>query len=497
MLSVPDSPRSLGPWTLESLLGSGGGGAVWRARGPDGLVALKVAQLPEQRAALLREGQLLQALDHSGIVPCVGLDPEGAWMATPMIEGQNLRQWAQGRSLAPIVEQVSRLAEALAHLHEHSLVHGDIKPTNALVDESGHIVLIDLGVARHLDEPGVGMRGTPGYLAPEVLRGQAPDFASDLWSLGAVLYGLLAGNPPFGDRDPAALMFLPLTTLPEPLSSLRPHVPRQLDSLLMRLLARNPDSRPQPAARLPGLFRRALRSAVELPVVGMRREREALRGLVVATADGQPGAAIVHGPEGSGRRTLIEEAVEAARREGLVVVEAAANPRDTLAALREVGGPALTRIDGRGRDTMELCSRVLGDGLPALVLVRADGPMPTLGRLGAVHLSPQPLGPDDVLRLGAACGRPGVNAEELVSRTRGLPAALLALLNSSLERIPGLDEQERSLLSLAAERGMRVEELARRMGLGEHALLDVAEPLLERGLLVEEEEGERLRATLV
>ena len=77
-----------------------------------------------------------------------------------------------------------------------------------------------------------------------------------------------------------------------------------------------------------------------------------------------------------------------------------------------------------------------------------------------------------------------------------MPGALLALLNSPLERIPGLGEQERTLLSLTADRGMRVDELARRLGIGEHALIDLAEPLLDRGLLLEEEDGDRLRAAL-
>ena len=429
-------------------------------------------------------------------MPCLDVHPEGAWLATPLIEGQDLRSWSEGRPLGTIVEQASRLAEALAHMHERNIVHGDIKPQNTLIDEQGQLLLIDLGVARFLDAPVPGMRGTPGYLAPEVLRGQAPDFASDLWSLGALLYGLLAGSPPFGDRDPAALMFLPLTTLPEPLSSLRHNVPKQLDLLILKLLARNPDSRPQPAARLPGLLRRALRSAVDLPVLGMRREREALRGLVVAACDGQPAVAVVHGPEGSGRRTLIEEAFQAARREGMKPIDASDAPKETLAALRGLGAPAVVLTEGRGRDSMELCARVLGDGLPALVLVRTDGPMGTLGRLGAVHLSPPPLGVEEVRRLGVACGRVGVNSEDLIARTRGMPGALLALLNSPLERIPGLGDQERTLLSLTADRGMRVDELARRLGIGEHALVDLAEPLLDRGLLLEEEDGDRLRAAL-
>ncbi|MCB9764912.1 MAG: serine/threonine-protein kinase PknK [Alphaproteobacteria bacterium] len=490
MIATPARLPTVGPYLCRELLGTGAGGQVWLADGPSGAVALKVAGSPHQRGLLRRESELLAWLDHPYLVRRVDADPEGAWLALEHVEGPTLTEWAKGRPLGQLVDLARQLSEAVAHLHDHDIVHGDLKPDNVLIDAWSCPHIIDLGCARVPGEPmPEGFHGTLGYAAPELLDGGEATFASDIYSLGALVYTLLTGRSPFGDRDPASLAWLPLSTLPEPPSSFHPRLPRLLDGLVLRMLARDPDARPDPASGLPDLFRRSLRSSPGTPVVGTRREREALRRMVVKVAEGEGQVVVVHGPEGSGRSALIREAVMAARREGFKILEGLDNAREALQAIRDHDGPTVVTAQGRGRTSRDLGARVLAERLPCLVLIESSGPMMTLGSLGARHLSPTPLTVEEVAWVLEAWGLDPSDAAELHAETGGRPGPVMTHVRSPAAGVTGISMNQRRLLEALAQGPASIERLAEQLGVSLHGVIDLAEPLLDRGLLVEQDEG--------
>ncbi|MBK7758369.1 MAG: protein kinase [Deltaproteobacteria bacterium] len=499
METSPQSSPPTGPFRCLQLLSTGAGGMVWRAEGPAGPVALKVAQSESQQVALRHEAAILDWVDHPNVIRKVQAHPSGTWLALEYVEGAALKEWARGKGVTRIVEVAARLAEGLAHLHGNGIAHGDLKPSNVVIDDQDRPRIIDLGIARLVEDepPPAGFRGTLGFAAPEVLAGRPPGFATDLWSFGALVYAMLTGHPPFADRDPAALTYLPLSSLPEPVSALSPGLPKALDELVMGLLARQPDARPGPASTLPEALRASLRSPPQPILVGMRREREALRGLVVAAQQGEGSVVVLHGPDGSGRRTLAAEVQSAARREGFVRLSLGERPRELLPELRAAPQPTLVVTESRDRGVIELASRVLAERLRCLLVIVTDRPMVTLGKLGAQHMQPPALGLDQVRQLLSALHRPMDQAEGLLSASKGNPGALVALLSDPVREIVGLTEPERALLQLTARGPMTIEALAKQLTLGEHALIDLAEPLLDRGLIVELDDGERLAASLM
>ncbi|MCB9791689.1 MAG: serine/threonine-protein kinase PknK [Alphaproteobacteria bacterium] len=495
MIATPVKQTMAGPFPARRLIGSGAGGQVWIADGPNGPLAVKLATSAPQRARLKREAELLTWLDHPYIVTPVDVHPEGEWLALEYIDGPDVLRWSQEQPLGRVVDLARMMADALAHLHEHELVHGDLKPGNVLVDMQGRPRVIDLGAAHVIGEPAPeGAHGTLGFMAPELLEGAVPSPATDVYALGALLYAMLTGRPPFGERDPAALAWLPLSSLPEPPSSFRKRMPRLLDNLVLRMLARDPELRPSPTSSLRNLLRRSLRSSPGTPVVGTRKEREELRELVVRTVNGASNVVIVHGPEGCGRSTLVREAVWAARREGLRVIEGMDNAREAVEAIRQHGGPCVITASGRGRPAMELGARVLAERLPCLVLITASAPIMTLSGLGARHIQPSPLSEEEVAWVLEAYGLDPLEASQVYTDTGGLPGKVMRVVRSPAAAMPDLTPAQRRLLEATVGGPVRIELLAEQLGVSEHGVVDLAEPLLDRGLLGEHEDGASLMA---
>ncbi|HJN73191.1 MAG TPA: serine/threonine-protein kinase [Myxococcota bacterium] len=486
----------IGPYKGLRSLGGGAAGHVWLAMSPAGPVALKTARTEEGRSWLRREAGILSRLDHKYVVQLVDSDLDGRWLALEYIDGPTLDAWGRGQPIATMVELGARLCEAVAHLHNRGILHGDLKPSNVMVDEYGCPRIIDLGTARLLADVRVprGFHGTLGYAAPELLKAEIAGPAADIYSLGALLYRLLTGSAPFRSADPAALAYLPLSSLPEPPSAAVPRMPADLDNLILQMMARLPERRPIPADALPGRLRAALRSAPAPPLVGMTREREVLRKTVAAAVDGKPGLVVIHGPTGSGRHTLIREALSAGRREGAGVIEGIPDPRGLLDHLRHASRPTLVATRSEGRATTDVAARILGERLPALLLVRADRPLMTLSALGARHLSPSTLTPAQVALILEAFGLDPGRAVEIRRRTRGLPGAVLGYAQPPAEGISGLSEEQRGLLEATASGKVGVAELARMLGVSEHTIIDWAEPLLDLGLLEELDDGSALQA---
>src|SRR5262245_58462639 len=266
---APDELGRLGPYRVLKVLGAGAMGVVFQAEDPHlrRLVALKVmrpslAASAEFHRRFLREARLAAAIEHEHIVTVyqVGEDRGVPFLAMQLLRGQTLEERlrrAGGRLPLPAVLRVGReIAEGLAAAHARGLVHRDIKPANVWLEQRrGRVRIVDFGLARgsepdaQLSRAGAAI-GTPAYMAPEQAVGAAVDARCDLFSLGAVLYRAATGQSPFGDRDTLSILSALATRTPVPPHRVVPSLPRLFSGLAMRLLARDPDDRPQSAREM-------------------------------------------------------------------------------------------------------------------------------------------------------------------------------------------------------------------------------------------------------
>ncbi len=469
------------PYKRLRVLGRGATAHVWLAEGPEGLVALKVAH---QAGHLRREIALLRQLRHPSIARLVASDDDGDWLALEHAPNGTAAEWAPGQPLTQLVEFAARLAEGLEAVHQAGYVHGDVKPGNVLVAADHTPRLVDMGSAtkgRRSSETGA----TPGYAAPERLRSGPPTVAGDLWSLGAVLYMLLTRRPPFPGDDPATLTWAPLATLPEPPGSIRPRLPSALEDLVLQLLAHRPEARPASAGRVAEELRASMLSGMRPPLVGMGKARDLLRRTLVDLMGGGRSMVVLHGATGSGRKALIREVIAASRREGVRVIL----PGDGDAILKDLATeePAVLAMDGGAVGSEELLLQLLRAPASALILVRSDRPMLALARRGARHIQPPPLSLDEVTFLIDALDLDRHRAETVHRRSGGLPGAVQGILTPILAS--SLTPLAQSVLQNLRSGALTVPVLARRLALGEHRLLDLVEPMIDRGLVVASADG--------
>jgi serine/threonine protein kinase len=285
----------LGPYRVLQVLGQGGMGVVYRGEDPQlqRHVALKVmrplvAASPASRQRFLREARAAAALHHDHVVPIyhVGEERGVPFLVMPLLRGESLEQRLerQGKLPAAEVMRVGReAAEGLAAAHERGLVHRDIKPANLWLEAGdgapegpfpgGRVKVLDFGLARaasstaRVTQEGVVV-GTPAYMAPEQAHDQAVDGRADLFSLGAVLYHLLTGRPPFGGENTLAVLRAVAEDQPPPPRELDPAVPAALSDLVMRLLAKRPDDRPGSAREVVKALRAIEGAPTATPAAG-------------------------------------------------------------------------------------------------------------------------------------------------------------------------------------------------------------------------------------
>jgi len=253
------SGEEVGPYRLESEIGRGGMGVVYKARDPrlDRFVALKflpssLAAHRETHARFLAEAKAASALDHAAICTVYDLGETGdgqLYIAMAYYPGSTLAsRLSEGPlPIADALRVARHVAAGLARAHEAGIIHRDIKPSNLLITERGDAKILDFGVAKleggtTITQPG-SLVGTITYMSPEQISGDELDPRSDLWSLGAVLYEMLAGCRPFPVSDPAAALEAILGREPEPLREIRPEVPEELEAIVLRLLAKAPRDR--------------------------------------------------------------------------------------------------------------------------------------------------------------------------------------------------------------------------------------------------------------
>ncbi len=249
-----------GRYTIERELGRGGMATVYLARDlkHDRPVALKVLR-PELAASLgadrfLREIQVTAHLTHPNILPLLdsGRADEFLYYVTPYVEGESLRSRLERERQLPVDEAVrlaAAVAGALDYAHRHQIIHRDIKPENILL-EDGQAVVADFGIARalhaaesaKLTETGVAV-GTVAYMSPEQATGEEFDGRSDIYSLGCVLYEMLAGEPPFTGPTAQVVTARRLAGSVPSLHAVRDSVPRQIEQAIGKALAKLPADR--------------------------------------------------------------------------------------------------------------------------------------------------------------------------------------------------------------------------------------------------------------
>jgi len=259
----------LGKYRLLSHLGSGGMSAVYLAEHilMRRRVAIKV--LPQARVddssylqRFHREAQAVAALDHRNIVRAYDVDQEGKvhFLVMEYVAGMSLHDLITSKGkldYIPAMEYLRQAAEGLQHAHRMGMVHRDIKPGNLLLDETGTIKLLDLGLARFFDEKEEAsltiqhdekVLGTADYLSPEqAIDSHKVDIRSDIYSLGCTLYYLLAGHPPFPDGTLAQRLLAHQTREPLPIRKDRPDIPDGVVAILEKMMAKKPDDRYQTA----------------------------------------------------------------------------------------------------------------------------------------------------------------------------------------------------------------------------------------------------------
>jgi eukaryotic-like serine/threonine-protein kinase len=296
-----------GRYEIGEVLGYGGMAEVFRGRdirlSRD--VAVKVlrndlARDPSFQHRFRREAQAAASLNHPSIVAVYDtgeeLEPDngqGAQITVPYI----VMEYVEGRTLRDVMQREGRLTversleivadvcDALEYSHRTGIIHRDIKPGNVMLTREGVVKVMDFGIARAVTASSATMTqtaaviGTAQYLSPEQARGESVDPRSDVYSTGILLYELLTGVPPFRGDSPVAVAYQHVREDPRPPSTLDPDIPRDVDAVVMKALAKNPDNRYGSAAEMRDDLLRAAegRPVYATPLLG-EEERTAMLG---------------------------------------------------------------------------------------------------------------------------------------------------------------------------------------------------------------------------
>jgi tetratricopeptide (TPR) repeat protein len=329
-------------------------GIVYRATDLDLKRSVAVKLLPDRvsspdaRERFLREARAAAGLNHPNIVAVhdVGEDQGVPFFVMELVEGGNLSA-AASSDFRRVVKIASQICEALEHAHTHSIVHRDLKPDNVLLSgtrESGSIKIADLGLALPVRDSrlsGAGaIVGTPAYMAPEQILGGKIDGRADLYALGVVLYEMTTGRLPFIGDDPLTVVSQHIHAPVVPPRALRSDIPRALEAVIVKLLAKDPAQRFASASDTGT----ALREALETPdaasdesaaavaildalsrgrLVGRAGELAESRELWHRAREGRGHCLLLSGEPGAGKTRLARELIVQAAVDGAIVLNGA------------------------------------------------------------------------------------------------------------------------------------------------------------------------------
>lgn len=313
------------------------------------------------------------------------------FLVSPYLSGGDLarRVASQRERRLPIAELLVvayDIAVALSHVHRLGVVHGDVAPANILLDADGRALLGDFGLARLTTSratPTEALQGTPGYLAPETIRGAPAHFASDLYGLGCVLYEAVAGRPPFVSDSAQDLLRQHQTVTPPDLRSLRADAPRLLVMLVHSLIAKDPTARPAKVSDVAGALwglKQAWNAYTDgapdpdepQQPIGRHQELASLTRAIEAASRGEPAWVMLSGDSGIGKTRLARAAMEQADRQGFLVLYATASGSRRLShgpivdLLIQVGFTRLRALDAADAASLRrflYLARFLGNDL--------------------------------------------------------------------------------------------------------------------------------------
>lgn len=329
-------------------LGSGASGEVFRVLGDDGREkAVKVlgsggfSRL--ERLRFLREFEVLSQLDHPHVLRVFEFNEQIPCFTMELVNGVTLEKWLKDRGPQGLLEEpdwtafqqlVMQILEALGALHQAGIIHRDLKPANLMVAENGQAKLMDFGLAHMAEKERLttsgAILGTPLYLAPELLAGNAPDPRVDLYSLGMVLYEACGGELPRAGRGLMAFLQTLLNWSPRPLNECNPRVGNGWSELVARLMAREPSLRPVSAQEAHHQIQSLRGGADPVPsrsgprileaaMVGREAEQARLQVLLEGLGQGQGFLLVVSGEPGIGKSRFLEDARQNCLRLGLSV----------------------------------------------------------------------------------------------------------------------------------------------------------------------------------
>jgi WD40 repeat protein/DNA-binding SARP family transcriptional activator len=343
-------------YRLFEQIGAGSFGVVYRASQPhvgrEVAVKLVHPHLANDAAFIRRfeaEAQFVARLEHPHVVPLYDFwrEPDGAYLVMRYFRGGSLRDTLARGPLGtvPATRVVEQIGTALAAAHHQGIVHRDVKPANILFDDEGNAYLSDFGIARDVTPPQPGPEQTPGalahYLSPEEVRGEPSTPRTDIYSLGFVLYEMLAGQHPYAGSPPLIISEKHLREAVPSLRSAVADIPAAVDDVIARATAKEPEERYQDAASLVSALRVALApgsAPVVVPAAPARNPYKGLRPFLEADApdffgreeliarltrrlaEGHDGARFlaVVGPSGSGKSSLVRAGLVPALRSGAV-----------------------------------------------------------------------------------------------------------------------------------------------------------------------------------
>jgi len=411
--------RFVGRYGLLRRLGQGGMGAVHLAldlsTGEEcALKRLDPRAVQVSPDSLQREFEMLTRLRHPAVVAVreLGMAPDG----TPFLTMEYVPGLPADRAVSPgdwrtLTFIAAGVSEGLEALHAAGIIHGDLKPSNVLVvpaSEPGAppcaVRLLDFGLATLLGRDSGGHRGSPGYAAPEVVRGETPDVASDLYGLGATLYALATGRTAFTQRTPVSLLRRQLEGPPAAMPLEEAGMPRPLVELILHLMASSPAERPgdvrevrRELEHIHAPVRRSLAQRLHTQtVVGRERELARLERWLALAPDG-PRIVLLSGAAGIGKTALLGD----------------------IAVRGALGGRPVFRLSGAGFTQPGALATALLQQVASEAQAESDGT--ELSARALAMLRQAPSGEKDLSLLADAAGA----WSRAVERRRGLPLVLL------------------------------------------------------------------------